>query len=423
MKFGVHGSLFLFVMFLGFHPFNSTFLNSFLEPAFAQSSNWIERSIEVTTEEKNANVARKLLLEKATEQVSEDIIKEIIGVSKFERNRTLIQSKVIKLSPRYVPFAKPSELIPIITANPSSASKIPSGTSPTVIGNGVLPAEQDGYKMTVLLRIYQDDLQKLLLENGLFYESDSTPIVLPIIKMTDKVTGRNWNWMDSADPKKSDLIHYSKTIETSLRNSFWKNNFYLIRPQANRYSEFLDFSKTWNAQILIDGELIISKSLQKSEAFVITISFLATQVQNSREIADVRRKFETEPGPAEIVIGKKLKDVLELTTHDLATQVLEAWQKGSLGSNLYKLVIKGSVPLLFQEKVKETMKGRAIELKNIRERLISSNEIVYEIDSSLTPKEYATKYPRWLIDAYNLQVESSNEKEIQYKVTKEEKAL
>ena len=376
--------------------------------AFAQKT-LIERTYEAQSKDKNPVTARSEMVNQATEKVVEELIKEIIGDAKYSRNKSLINSKILKNSARYVPFSKPGELV-------------------------ALPNEE-GFKMSVALRVSVYDLQSLLLENGLFYESDSTPIVLPTIRLLDRVNSKAYAWWADVDSsQKAFLLKEGRALEESLKTAFLKHNFYSLKPQGLRFTDFLPtgahaeslrreewqmISQKMGAQIQIDGELVFSKSQERSDAFTINLKMTALQVMNSRVIAEVSRQFETDGGPFETVVDRRLKEAFESTSQDLASQVLEAWARGSLGASLYKLTVHGRLPLLRQEALKEALKNKVREVKNVRERLISADGLVFEVDSALGPKDLAAKAGEIELGAgLKIVLESVSDQEAVYKVAK-----
>src|SRR6185312_6605661 len=133
---------------------------------------------------------------------------------------------------------------------------------------------------------------------------------------------------------------------------------------------------------------------------------------------EVARQFETDLGGYETAVGKKLKEVNDQVAQDLSSQVLEAWQRGAIGASLYKLVIRGHLPLQQQEALKDVVKNKVREVKNIRERLISSDSVIYEVDSALGPKEFATKVPQLDVGGIKLVLESSSATEAIYRIAK-----
>lgn len=171
-----------------------------------------------------------------------------------------------------------------------------------------------------------------------------------------------------------------------------------------------------NSQIVIDGEISLAKSQERSDAVTIAMKMTALQVVNGRVIAEVTRQFETDGGNFELVTDRKLKEVLETVSSDLSSQVLEAWQKGALGASLYRLSIRGRLPLQNQEAFKEALKSKVREVKNVTERVISMDGLVYEVDSALGPKDLGQKAPKIEVGNLSLVLESASETEVIYRV-------
>lgn len=365
--------------------------------AWSQKITLVERVVEMTSTEKNQVVARQSMISQATQNVSQELIKEMIGEAKFNRNKAVITSKILNNSARYIPFTKPGDI----------------REAPT------------GFAMTVVMKVNPDDLQSMLLENGLLYESDGTPAVLPMVKFTDKVNSKSFVWWaEPENSNKSFLVKEVRFFEEKLKDAFAKVNFYALKPLSRRYFDILPssyqseslrpedlqrLSQVFSAPILLEGSFQFLKSPNRSEAQMIEIKLTATQVSNGRVIAEVSRQFETDMGNFEVVVDRKMKEVLESTTQDLANQVLDAWQRGALGSSLYKLTIRGRIPLKEQEAFKTVLKNKVREVKNVRERLISSDSLTYEVDASIGPQELGKKAPQIDLQGYKLVLESATE--------------
>jgi len=343
----------------------------------AQTSELIERSYSGTSNEKMPQAAKRDIQEQASKKISEDIIKELIGEERYTKNKTLIQNKIQKISNRYIPFAKPSELT------------------------------QDGttYKMSVTLKISVKDLKTLLQEYSLLAENDTVPLVLPLISFTDKVDLKTFRWWKPEDGNsKAFLISQNRQFENALRGAFQKYNFYLIKSlplslqiprtyQNERLSlddmQFL--SQYFGAPLMIEGQVQYSKSPDSSNRYRIEIKLLALQVSNGRPIADVSRKFETEMGVFESSVDKKIRETVDATAQDLASQVFEAWQRGALGTMVLRLTFRGKIPFNQQEAFKEKLKNQVREIRNIRERLVTSDSLAFEVDTNLNSKDFAAK--------------------------------
>lgn len=343
----------------------------------AQSSGLIERSFSGVSDQRAPQAAKREIQEKASQKISEDLIKELIGEERYTKNKTLIQNKVEKLSNRYIPFAKPSELV----------------------------QEGNSYKMTVVLKVSLKDLKTLLQEHSLLAENDTVPLVLPLVTFTDKVDFKSFRWWKPEEvANKAFLISQNRHFENALRGAFQKYSFYLVKTsslglqiprsyQNERLSlddmQFL--SQYFGAPLMIDGQVQYSKSPESSNRYRIEVKLLALQVSNGRPIADVSRKFETETGSFEASVDKKIRETVEATSQELASQVFEAWQRGALGSTVLRLTFRGKIPFNQKEAFKEKLKNQVREIRNIRERLVTADSVAYEVDTNLTSKDFAVK--------------------------------
>ncbi|MFN7454360.1 MAG: hypothetical protein ACK5RO_06830 [Pseudobdellovibrionaceae bacterium] len=378
-------------------------LMALISPQDSWSKTLVDRVVENQTTEKNPLTAKNELMSDAMTKVSEELIKEIIGEAKYARNRNLIVTKIVRNSPRYIPFSKSGEL--------------------QSLADG-------GWKLTTSLRVSVDDLQTMLLEQGLFYEQDSTPLVLPLIVWTDQLVGRSLNWRSAdAEASSSFLAKQARVFENVLKGAFQKNNFYLLRPQSTGLEKFLptmfqqgflspdlesDLAQRFGSQLIVKGQIEIEKAQRSGGGDLAQVSFKLSAVQtlNNRSIAEIVRIFEVERGASEVQIERKLREVNELVAQDLSNQVLEAWQKGTLNATLYRLAVKGRLPLQNQELFKETLRSRVREIKTVRERWISADEVVFEIDSSLSPAEIAKKLVDFSVGSLKYKVVSSTEAEL-----------
>jgi len=349
----------------------------FSQMVLAQSSELIEKNFTGTSDNKTPQSAKREIQDKASQKVSEDLIKELIGEERYTKNKTLIQNKVLKLSNRFIPFVKASELTP----------------------------EAGGYKMTVTLKISLKDLKTLLQEQSLLAENDTVPLVLPLITFTDKVDLKSYRWWKAEEStNKAFLVSQNRLIENALRGAFQKYSFYLVKTstlglqiprsyQNERLSlddmQFL--TQYFGAPLMIDGQVQYSKSPDSSNRYRIEVKLLALQVSNGRPIADVSRKFETEMGAFEPSVDKKIRESIDATSQELASQVFEAWQRGSLGSTILRLTFRGKIPFNQKEAFKEKLKNQVREIRNIRERLVTADSVAYEVDTNLTPKDFAAK--------------------------------
>jgi hypothetical protein len=365
--------------------------------AFAQNSRIIEKTVELSTTEKNASQARRELIEKTSQKVAEDTINEILG-DRASKNKRVIQ-KIVGEYPRYIPFSKIGDLKPI--------------------GSG-------GFSIVCTYKVNVSDLESVLLENGLFYEGDVNPLVIPFVTFTDRVNeiSSAW-WKMREDPKGSKVSTHLKQIENVLRDKLSEIGFYLMKPMNSnlynlnwdaisrldsRLEDRIDFAKSYNAQMIIVGEIEIKA--KDNKIFEILMSLSAYQTLNRRLVAEVVRKFDTAPGSYDFVVPKKLEQAYAQVFQDLSNQIFDTWQKGTLGSSVYKLTLKGKLPLLQQEAFKELVRSRALDIKNIRERFMTLSSTIYEFDSTASPKDISTKLNNLELAGFKFVIESANDEAI-----------
>lgn len=353
------------------YVFMVTVLAMFLlsHPVRAQQVELVDRTFSGLSKEKTPQGAKKDIQDQAAQKISEEIIKDLVGDDKFLKNKSLIQAKIIKNYPRYIPFVKPSALV----------------------------KQGEEFKMSVSLSVSLVDLKQLLQVNSLLNENDAIPVVLPAISWIDRVEGRSYRWWLPFDKNSQGfLLKEGRLLENALRSSFQKNNFYLIKPTESGLGvsipvDFKEekistgesaqfFAQYFNAPLMIDGQILINKGERNN--YRIEIRMTALQVSNGRAVADVSRRFDTDSGSMENAVDKKLREVIEATTNDLASQVLEAWQRGSLGTAVIRVTIRGKNNLPSMEIFKEKIRTQITQVKNIRERLVSSEAVSFEVDSS-----------------------------------------
>jgi hypothetical protein len=314
----------------------------------------------------------------------------------------LINSKIFKNSARYIPYSKPSAL------------------------------EQEGaeFKGSVEMKLSLRDLKQMLQENALLNENDAIPVVLPTIAWVDRVQGRSYRWWIPGDRNsQAFLMKGGRLLENALRDSFQKNSFYVIRPiesglgasvptdfHAEKISseDTAFFNQYFNAPVMIDGQVLLNKA-DSGNGYKIEIRMTALQTSNGRAIADVSRRYETTAGNYESVVDKRLREVVETASADLASQVLEASQKGSLGTSLVRVTVAGRSSIPQVEALKEKIRSQLTQVKGIRERLVSSDSVSFEVDTSLPPQDLAGKIEALDVNGKRLSKVSEQKDEIVFK--------
>ncbi|AHI05940.1 hypothetical protein BDW_07200 [Bdellovibrio bacteriovorus W] len=341
---------------------------------FTQQGELVDRSFAGSSKAKTPQEARKEIQDEAAKAVSEEIIKDLIGEERFSKNRSVIQNKVIKNSAKYIPFSKPSQL----------------------------QQKDEEFSMSVEMKVSLRDLKQILQDNALLSSTDDIPVALPVITIVDRVQGKSYRWWNPSEREdQAFLTKEGRVLEDGLRTAFSKSNFYVLKPieasLGNRIpndfkndrvnaddAQFL--SQYFSAPLLMDGVIQFQKS-DKDRNFRIDVRLSVIQVSNGRAIADVSRRYETESGPFERVIDKKFREIIELASADLSSQVLEAWQRGSLGTSVLRITLRGKGAPAATEQVKERIRSQITQIKSIRERMVTADSVSFEVDTSASPEE------------------------------------
>jgi hypothetical protein len=181
---------------------------------------------------------------------------------------------------------------------------------------------------------------------------------------------------------------------------------------AGEDSQF--FAQYFNAPVVIDGQVLINKA-EKGNGFRVEVRMTAIQVSNARPIADVSRRYDVQ-GTFEGAIDKKIREVAEAVSSDLASQVFEAWQRGSVGTSVIRVTVTGKHTLPSMEVLKERIRSQLTQVKNIRERLVSSDSVSFEVDTVVSSTELASKLEALDVNGKKLVKVSEDREEIVLKL-------
>lgn len=347
--------------------------------------------------------ARKDIMDKSIKETSLKYIAGIIGSEKTERNRKIIDNKIIKQSGKYILYMKGSPL----------------------------ESTKKGIKMNVSLKLSLDNLSKILLANGLLYEMEGPPKVLPMITVEDRVNTNSYSWWLGAGESNAFLKSQLSMLHEKLRASFDEKSFFVMQPIKSNYNritpeefksenprleDMLFLSEFFKAHIFIKGKIQFRKKDNFSDKNEIVINFTAFQAGNGRVIADVKRRYTTDDGDFKQVIQKKNLEVYESVTKDLVSQVYAAWQKGTFGSSLIKITFNGDISYAELIDLKNKI-NHLNEIRGIRERLFAPGKVTFEVDASTLPQSLAQLIVGIKTPHLTLEVDEINADEIEIDVT------
>lgn len=360
-----------------------------------------EKIIEGVTSLEGA-AARKKITDEAILKVSEEFIKGIIGEGRFKKNKSLIFDKIIKNSSRYIPVVKTNDL----------------------------NKTNEGQKMTVTLQVNTKVLEGMLQENALLYENEMAPMILPFIVIDDQIKGDSYRWWAPKGMGQASLpssVHslgpLYEFIEIQLQSVLFKKGFYVEKPESAQFQnlipkpmiqseisqeQMLFLASKWNFPLVLNGALSIKKNNKDEVLMELQISVL--QVGTGRILAQLLRQMPLVENIENLNIRKSMGFALQ-AFDDLAVQMTEAWQRGVLSSTLVKLEVQGSLPLNKYGIFKEALKSSNRSIRQVKERLISSQGVQFELEINGSLNEIASSLKQLTVgqQLYRLKgIDSSN---------------
>lgn len=374
--------------------------------SFAQSD-LVDKSLILDVEGNEINEAKKTAYERALTQITEDYAQEFIGVEKFSKNKSIIQSKVLKQAAKYIPFTK---MI-------------------------VLQSKENIHTIQVDLKFSFANYKLILQEQGLLTQTDALPILIPLIVWQDRERSINYRWWkegrsEARSESKSEtqtefLVKLERQFENILKSQFIKNGFYVLKPLESSLIHHLPKSfqnekisqedlsilgQYFQSSMGLDGLIQIQKL--KSEQYLIDVRLTAFLLENNKTVGDISRQYVTENGVYEKVIDKKMKDIFEMAAKDLSSQINEAWQKGTLSSRTLKLSLKSPLTLKDKEDFKEQFKNFSSSIKSIKERVLSTEGTVFEIETPWSAQEFLNHIQSFQFKSKSIKFSALSEAEL-----------
>ena len=270
-------------------------------------------TIEGTSNASTPTQARQAALKDAFDKAALVEITNLIGPAKLEKNRPLLNAKILSQSSKYIVNYKTGEM------------KVDKNGQST---------------LAVTLKLNAKSLRDLLAKEGLLYQSEGPANIFPIIQITEKrPNGRSFRWwMEEANAQNIFLRDILKNALKQLDGLFRPKSFYLIDPVNQHYvqmvpdayrnpnltlDDILFLGQYFKAQIVVHGEAGFEPSATKARTIQMDLRLTAYHAANGRVVAEVNRVYESQPGewdPAELQVASK---GFEDASQDLVSQVFE----------------------------------------------------------------------------------------------------
>jgi hypothetical protein len=362
--------------------------------AQGSTAGYVEKVYHAQIKAENGNVAKKKMLDEAMSKTSEALVQEIIGPDRYQKFKNEIQNKILKQTARFIPVLKTTDI----------------------------KQEADGqFSLDVTMQVSLKNLEAILKEQGLLYEMESTPIILPVVHYIDQVQGKSFRWWRSM--RDADLNGHYNNLERYLQKNFVEQGFFVERPNGTGLDllrpalfdkdsftneDWLQLAQLYKVSAIIEGEIRVLMPQGVTDNQGIEIRLLARQINTGKVLAELLRKGQWDS--RDFWNQKRVQQWLDSTFKDLAVQVKESWQRGTFSSSVLKLIVKGGMPLTRFQKFKEQVQSQSRSIRQIRERVISAEELVFDIDVTGNTSDLSTQLQMVSFDdqKFQLQVTDSS---------------
>ena len=345
----------------------------------------LDRQQTVTVQSETVEAAQRQAQDQSLKLVLESLVPELIGQELFNKNKVMIHQRITTQSVKFVPVVK--------------------------ILN--LSQKEKDFTVTTQFKISLKDLKILLSKQNLISQ-EVNPVAIAFIDFNLNSEHIQW-WRGE-----NNQSEVSKLFEQMLQVSLRKNGFYLIEAEKNQLGKLLPeplqtteifqeqidvLNQFWQSSMLIKGNVQVRDENNKSH---LDINIEVIDASHRRVIADLVRKIKVDKS--------ELKQHFEQMSMDLANQLKDVWQKGTIGTQSLKLTIATHLSLKNIEQLKEVLKNQVPQVRQVKEREISTSQVSYDVDTELSALGLSEKIPFIQIGEKKIQLKSVNETDLTYGV-------
>ena len=340
-----------------------------LQFAHAEVDELVTVSVEGTSHAENEGDATREIGAWAMSNVAREQVMELIGTERFQKNKANIETKIVKQASRFIPFM-----------NTGKIKQLPDKT----------------WQMPVELKISTASLRRIVLDNGLLSDSDGPAAILPLIAFTDRTKGVSSRWWlgEEKDEAHQALVQMSHTLHERMQLEFIRQGFYMMNPiglqssplpmnlrlERPTQSELVAITDNFKMSMVARGDVRVTASRTLPGAFDVSAKIQVLQPLSGRAIAEVSRQFTTDTGAMNVVLKAKSATELPELAKDLAAQVLDAWQRGTLNANVMRVTVRGVLTPKQMADFKAGLMKNVHEVKALKDRLFDHGSVTFEAE-------------------------------------------
>ncbi len=364
------------------------------------SDDLITFNVEAFSKADNAPEATREIMQAAMSNVARDQVIEIIGDKKYQKNKVMIERKIISEATKFIPISNTKNLVKDAEGN---------------------------FKAQVELKVSVSSLKKMIQATGLLVDSDDLAVVLPLIVFRDDKNSFAW-WELTQDDSKRNLVEISGLFDSSFSEDMFRNAFYVLKPNSVlsqmlpatyrtpnlKKDDYKYFSGFYHANLIARGEVVFKAMPQN--AMELSLKINITQSSNDREIAEVTRTISIERANSPIVLKARLQTVFAEVSKDISAQVLDTWQKGTLGSNSILISVKGLATPKQVQDFKTEIRKNIHDIKALKERIFESGQVTFEMNYNTNDGSILEHLKTAKFDNFDYRFLESNDKLIKTEV-------
>ena len=356
--------------------------------------------------------SKQLAQSQAINEVSIELVEEMLGEEKFQAKREKIEEYIIKNKNHYVLSTRSSK--------------------PTL-------QEEGDFTSLVTLKISKENLKNLLLEHKLFYDSKGSFCFLPIVSFIshfDKKKNYSW-WLENKNID-FQLKEISSSFFQLFSEELIKQGFYALNPVFQKMYEgtpsfvlprrgfnvknFIPLANFYTCDMILSGSIQLGKLSDSSKSSGSLFSFFKPKQDSSLSdkyftkfffnvfniktrqfLFKIQKQFPFDPisqnnPQKEVSLG--LKNVLDSFTYQLSLY----HQKGSLDLNRLMISVQGPLNYGQKEQLKKLLVQNVSSLKSLQERFLTSNRVLYEAEASQSIRVIAKQLRTLSLSEFVVQV-------------------
>ncbi len=355
---------------------------SLVVPLSVYGQEIVDRTYTGVSNETNPVLAKKEIFEKGQSKVLSDVVEELVGGESFKKNRTAVQDKILRLGSRFIPFSKTGELAP----------------------------KDKGQEMTAQYRVSLTEIRVALAEAGLLGDREKLPTILPLIMVKDRIKKTGYHWWSGENVPGSFSRLYD-LIERQVVHNGFKSGFLVLRPSANRFSQFPVYqaqteflssesqgllAQQFRARMILKGSVELDQV--SGEGPKVVLRFVAFSSGSLKPVAEVARQFEVTYGVMDSIPEKKWQDELSSALQDLYAQVAGVWMKGGIAQGTLRLGFAKWLGPIEQEHFRDGFKNQLAQVKSIKTRRLSREGVEFEVETNLQRDEFVKRVKGIQID-------------------------